>query len=276
MSNAYLYRTQAGMIFHNEIKLKRKVEKEPTEKRKPKANPTRESVINENNNIATRRLAVLLDANFCEGDSYITLTYKNPSPTQKEAKRHLHNFIKAMRREYAKQGKPFEWVSVTSHGGHRVHHHMIMKSIDTATIAKHWTHGLLSISPLAGDDYTPIARYFINHTRDYYDRETYLNTRRYNCSRNLERPLTDREHYQHQPGKEIKPKRDCYIIPGSLEVRVNPITGAEHITYREKRFNEEARRKRRKRKNTITVKPQRFYTVPPGEQLSIPLQYQLE
>ena len=114
--------------------------------RQPKHNPTSAAVMKNNDRIALRKLAALLNMNFYPGDYHTTLTYAGDAPDQQAAKKELNNFIRRMKREYEKLGKEFYWIAVTEYENKRIHHHIVMSYIDHAIIQKQWTKGSSIVS----------------------------------------------------------------------------------------------------------------------------------
>ena len=68
--------------------------------RQPKHNPTSAAVMKNNDRIALRKLAALLNMNFFPGDYHTTLTYAGDAPDQQAAKKEL--FQQKLKRWFSK------------------------------------------------------------------------------------------------------------------------------------------------------------------------------
>ena len=106
-------------------------------------NKTPESVKKYNDKMAERETIRVINANFCPGDIYLTLTYaKNKRPPPEEAKRQLQNYIKALRRKYKRLELIFKWFATTSYGKKGgIHHHLIISKIDIQQLRGLWKYG---------------------------------------------------------------------------------------------------------------------------------------
>lgn len=91
------------------------------------------------------KLARLLHANFTPDGLEIHLTYKAQPGDDEEAKRHLQNFIRRLKRYIAKHGLgELKYIAVTERGkrGGRYHHHVtieVEKGIDRDELEQLWT-----------------------------------------------------------------------------------------------------------------------------------------
>lgn len=109
-----------------------------------------------------KRLQRLVNTNFKAGDLYITLTYRNAPDEREEAERHLKNYLRRLNYHRKKQGlPPLKYIAVTECTGHRIHHHLIIESMNMDTIYKLWTFGACKIIPLYqfDHDYNQLASY---------------------------------------------------------------------------------------------------------------------
>ena len=147
-----------------------------------------------------RRLARVVNCNFDSGDLKFELTYATPNAPadEREAQRILQNFIRRIKRFYAKHNLPeVKYITVTEIGSRtgRIHHHVIMTGgISPADLARIWGLGYVQkIQPLQPDDkvgLVGIANYMCGFKEGgFVDKISY---RRYNASRNLKQPKTPR------------------------------------------------------------------------------------
>lgn len=82
----------------------------------PKAKPTPEEMRKVNERKRIRKLYWIIATNFDFGDLHMQLTYRpRERPTPDEAKRLLKNFLRRLREEYKKRGKPFKYIVTTEY-----------------------------------------------------------------------------------------------------------------------------------------------------------------
>ncbi len=134
--------------------------------------------------IARRKLSRLINANFKQGDLFITLTYRCRL-TREEIKRELRNFLSRLRRWRKKKGLPaIKYIVVTESESGREHHHLLVNAMDITLkeMTELWGNGRVMISQLEpGGDYTGLARYITKENVKEYEK-------RWTTSRNLEQP----------------------------------------------------------------------------------------
>lgn len=157
--------------------------------RKRKAKPTSEVQTALNTRNAQRRAVRLINANFTAEDIKCELTYRDDHlpDTAEAAQRQLQNFFRRMKRlRRRKDLSALKYFATTEQGekAGRWHHHVIMSGgLLPSEIAALWGKGyVLKIQPLQFNDegVEGLARYFTK------DKTLY---RRYNASRNLEKPI---------------------------------------------------------------------------------------
>lgn len=199
-----------------------------------RAHPTKEEVQRYNQKLRERKLTRKLNANFTEGDLYLTLTYtREKRPNAADAEKNLRKFLACLKRMYKKTGTELKWVATTeigSRGG--IHHHLVIPYYaDVREIEKKWRRygGHVKMQTLYGQNYKKIATYIAKS-------ETKTGTASrstYSCSRNLVEPP--------EKIKRVKATswRDEPAIPkgwtldkDSLTVGINPFTGFGYQFYR--------------------------------------------
>lgn len=201
--------------------------------RRKKENPTPEKVQENNDRIAIRKLARVINANFGPGDVHVVLTDAE-GMTEEEALKERALFLRRMRREYKKLGVEMKAVWTTEMTP-RSHHHMIMSRIDYRIIDRQWKHGRVKFFPLDGSrDYTKLAEYFIKETSAAFRDPARATRQRYGRTRNLEEPVIIRQAARAQDFNinSIRPVKGYHLDPDSLQEYTNPITGIPTITYR--------------------------------------------
>ena len=201
--------------------------------RQPKCNPTREAVIKNNDRIAERNLARLLNANFYPGDWHVTLTYAGDEPSQAAAKKIIKNFKKRMKREYEKLGLEFRWIEVTEFKNHRIHHHMVVSYIDLQIIKRQWPYGTVRVTSLnRSRNYRKLAEYLVKETSKTMREPGNETKKRWSASRNLVRPVVKREIVTVRKLFESPKSFKGYEIDqGSVHRYEHPFTGLEHLEY---------------------------------------------
>ena len=236
----------------NEIEIKyagnygAKGEKRGTRK---KASP--EQIKKQNQINKEKRMRRLINANFGEGDYWITLKY--PKGTRKatlEVKKDIRNFVAAMRRHYSKKGTEFKFIyraEVGSRGG--IHIHMIVPRIrgdDTdRAIQTAWKHGRVNFQFLDSGNHKALSEYItkppdpnIENQLSMFPEEERNEFIKYSSSRNLIRPEPERKVYSKWTVRKIlaegpKPSPGYYIDRESIRIGFNPYTGMNYIQYTE-------------------------------------------
>ncbi len=204
---------------------------------KSKATPEEMEKINQMN--AERTLRLKINANFVEGDPYVTLTYpRNKRPTPKEAKNNITKILGSMRKIYRKLGTELKYVNVTEYKNKAIHHHLIINQIpdhDAAKIVrKLWKFGRPHFQFL--DDtgqYKKIAAYFIKETSKTFKENDGGHMQRYSCSRNLVMPVSKTEIIKKAKKwlPDPKPKKGYYIDQDTVYNGIDPFTGREYQKY---------------------------------------------
>lgn len=159
--------------------------------------PTRKEQKILNHRYSQQRLVRLINANFTDKDTMLTLTYDN-APTEEEAYKTIRNYIIAIKRKF--KDIDVKYVYCTECGEKRVHHHMMINISDRDTLEDMWTtaserarkrknpnykikkYGRTQARRLQPDDYglTGIAKYM--------SKDSKVNKKKYCCSKNLTKP----------------------------------------------------------------------------------------
>lgn len=155
--------------------------------RGPNINPTPEDVKSNNERLAEMKLRLLLNENFRKGDLFLLLTYAEPADPQ-QAKIELAKFIRAARAKYKAAGLELKYISVTEYLNERIHHHIVMNSIDTRIFQDLWQRGQVRSEPLYGLDFAGLATYLIKETKKTFRDPDAPSRKRWNQSKNLRIP----------------------------------------------------------------------------------------
>lgn len=187
----------------------------PEEGRKKKRdNSAAQRDLNDRN--ARKTLERLVNANFGEGDLWITLTYdgEHLPENMKEAIRNMQRFISRVNYQRKKRGlPPSRYVYVTEHDEEhetRWHHHIVMDgAMDRDTVEACWKiRSRNQIRKIVPDEngLTGLAKYI---TKDGYKHKK--NERRWNASKNLKKPEIRTVHSVRpkggEDGRRMSPRR---------------------------------------------------------------------
>lgn len=219
----------AGAVIETVIKGTKYQERK---QRKPKTNATPAAVQQNNDRIAIKRLAAMMNNNFVPGDYHITLTYAELI-SREDAEKELKNFLRRMRREFEKQGKECKYIAVTEYENTRIHHHIVMSYIDTSIISKQWKHGKTWQSSLDRTrNYRKLAEYLVKETRKTFRDPDNATKRRFSSSKNLIKPITVRQRISiSKLFADPKAIKGYEIDETSIRRYESPITGLTHLEY---------------------------------------------
>lgn len=144
----------------------------------------KQQAVNDRN--AMLRYSVLANANFKEGDYFITCTFKRGllPATKDECKTIWKKYRRKLRAFYKKQGKELKYIYVFEYEGVRPHFHILINNddINLKDLPK-WEYGTPHIEILDNRDYHTIGEYFVKVSYDEASKKGELGS-----SRNLYRP----------------------------------------------------------------------------------------
>ena len=209
--------------------------------RRRKFRPTAEAQARLNEYNSLRHGARIIEENFTESDYMITPTFRDEAlpKTDAEFRRLFDNFIRRLRRKYAKAGvelKSFTVIGKSSKG--RYHVHMVINggALTTAQLREVWGQGRLYVSPLEFDEngMTGLGKYMGKHR---------MLTKRFLHSKNLRIPQaeeSDRRYSQREVAATMCNPDDCRQwekkYPGYRLIRTEPyyneLDGKYYITLR--------------------------------------------
>ncbi len=149
--------------------------------------------INERNCI--KKLRRKIQANFEEGDLYLTLTYKRASrPTADEAKKRVKNALDNLRKVWRKAGQELKYIIVTEYLNTSIHHHVILNDLTDGSGAKKvnqvWKKngGTHNEYLYENGHYEQLASYLVKETNKSFRSAKNPSKVRYSCRRNLKTP----------------------------------------------------------------------------------------
>lgn len=215
-------------------------------KRKPKANPTPESVAKINKINQERDLTAKINHNFRPGDSWLVLSYPEAMPVEKCMKE-IGKFKRNIRAEAKRRGITFKLVESTGIGERKgkPHHHIVMsKEVARDMIIKYWPEQHVHMQTLWSDgNYRRVAKYMLKNACQSKGKRG-KHSKAYRCSRNIVTPQVKAEEMKrplsYDP-EDIKPHAGYDIDRDSIRVYDHPITGAPCIEYIEVSRTEEPR-----------------------------------
>ena len=252
----------AGRVIDRTIKITHGVV--AGRKRAEKTNPTPESVMKNNDRIATLNLSRMINANFGPGDGHLILTWAN-EPGYEEAKHALSLFFRRLKGKCKAAGETVKAIWATEMDS-RIHHHIVINRIDLELIRESWTWGRVKWIPLddeSNGNYYRLAEYIIKETAIHFREPDNQTKQRYSRTRNLESPIVVR---QEASPKEfnidnIKPIKGYQIDEDSIVEFENPISGCPTIHYMMTSIDKEPRLKRwRGGKNARIVRQESLAT----------------
>lgn len=229
-----------------------------TGKRAEKKMITRETVQKNNDRMAGKTLARLINANVDQGWSHTTLTYSK-EPQLEEAKKELQKFLNRIKYAMKKLGEEFKWIVATEFKGHRVHHHLITNAPKELIDSK-WKAGFNFHQPMDNNpDKTKLAEYIIKESKNAFREESTPFGARYSHSRNLIIPEVRIEEVEERLlWEDPVAWKGYHIDKDSVRRYEHPITGLEHLEYRmiadteEPRIKKYYRGKRKKREENYS------------------------
>lgn len=191
------------------------------EKRRGRFRETSAAQEDANRRRSKEKLRRLICCNFGQGDLHIQLKYirkkDEPRRTPEEMRADIAKFHRAMRAEYRKKGIEYKYIHVMETGvrGAR-HHHLVINYIDPRIIQKHWGFARVTFTPLDGGSYRKLAAYLIKQS-DVLFANKELMRQRYNCSKNLKKPIVRREKITRSATfrQRVNIPKGWYLIPGS-------------------------------------------------------------
>ncbi len=160
--------------------------------------PTRKEQADLNHRYAQLRLIRLVNANFTDKDTMLTLTYEE-KPTEEEAYKRIRNYILAIKRKF--KDIDVKYIYCTESGDKRVHHHLLINISDRDTLEDMWCsaserarkrknpnykikkYGRTQARRLQPDDYA------LTGLAMYMSKDSKVNKKKYCCSKNLTKPV---------------------------------------------------------------------------------------
>lgn len=215
-----------------------------TEPRAKKRTVTAEKVQKNNDRMAIKKLARIINANFDKTCWHDTITYAG-NPTPEEAKKKLDRCLGRIRYRMKKRGLKFKWVVTTEWQNSKLHHHLITNA-PVEIVRACWKEGHILPRPFdENPNYYKLAEYIIKETsKSFREKESPFGSR-YSHSRGLIIPTPNIEEVdERQLFADPKPREGYYIDWDTVRRFEHPITGLEHLEYMMISIDEEPRIKK--------------------------------
>ena len=204
----------------------------------------------ENDKLAIRKLARVLNCNFEKKDLLLTLTYSEAALKEifgsergkweseeqmlQIRKKAEHQFKLWIRRVMRKSEQKIKYVYVTSdmdaETGElvRLHHHAVLKEgCSWDLLQKEWKHGDVDIRQIRDqDDFTPIAVYLLRQVRRVPEAQ------KYKTSKDMEKPVVEE--------RLVATTAPIRVQPGNkiLEVQYSQESIGQYVRYKKKKVYE--------------------------------------
>lgn len=190
----------------------------------PKKKPTPEEMAKINERNCIKKLRRKIQANFCEGDLFLTLTYKRAGrPDVKEAGRRVRRLLDKIRRRWRKEGIQLKYIIVTEYMNKTIHHHLILNDLPNGSgpkkVNQAWKENGGTHNKYLYEDgyYERLASYLVKETNKSFRKAGNPAKARYSCSRNLKDPKPEitklkRDSWPEEP----KVPKGCYLDKSSL------------------------------------------------------------
>ena len=172
---------------------------------------------NLNDKNSRKRAQRLINANFTNGDYWITLTYtpENLPPDIETAQKDMQNYIRRVNYRRKKEGlSPAKYLYITEHGEKekRIHHHVIINSgLDADTLESLWTKGKRNNVRRLAEDENGLAGLSQYLTKDPKGRK------RWKSSKNLKKPIESKSYSRFKFGRIRRMIENQNLIQTELE-----------------------------------------------------------
>ena len=205
---------------------------------------TPEAMKRYNTEIATRRLAQIMNENFVPDDIWATFTYEkhNKPESYKAACEMLSGFTRKLRRLYDMHSIELKYVKATAFGERgALHHHVVIpQGVPKRAITSLWrehigasdkAHPPFYVELYPDGDFSTLAAYIVEQVNTDNLDDKYI--KKWICSRNLKKPVEKIEDVEEIKWSEPPEPWEGYRIDTySIKAGTNEITGRPYLFYR--------------------------------------------
>lgn len=252
--------------------------KTESRRRKPRKNPSPASVVKINRINQERDLTAKINANFRNGDRWLTLSHQEGVPIE-EAMQLISKAKKKMQRLCRKAGIQFKCIESTGIGQRsgKAHHHLIInQEVTWEIICKCWDEMQVFERRLRGEgNYQRIARYMLKNAEESKDKRG-KNKKAYRCSRAVITPETlcrELRREIHLDPEDLPHREGYYVDQDSINVYQHPITEVMCVEYIQ--ISLQPDKKPRRMAGGKHIRPEPIYPAEWGEQLDALALYEL-
>ena len=201
--------------------------------------PTPEEMEKVNERNCIKKLRRKIQANFDEGDLFLTLTYRRENrPDPAESKKRIRYLLDRLRKTWKAHDDELKYIIVTEYMNVSIHHHLVLNDLADGTGAKKvnqfWKqYGGSNTKYLYEDgNYELLAAYLVKETNKSFREKGNPSKLRYSCSRNLVTPkaktkIIERDDWPEEP----RVPKGCCLDKQSLFNGVNKM-GYRYQYYR--------------------------------------------
>lgn len=144
-----------------------------------------------NNKNSKKTFALMLNANFRNGDVHAMLTFalkaRQKPPTPEQLSRIIDSFLDRLRAQSKKIKTVLKYMLITEYKDGIPHLHLVVSGVPAETVRQCWDKGICKITWLYSEpDFTALAQYLAKQFNPEHK------GRRWRASRNIERPRVER------------------------------------------------------------------------------------
>ena len=242
------------------------------QKRKPKQNPTPEAVAKINAINQERDLTAKINANFRNGDRWLTLSYPEGIPVEKSME-NIRKAKKKLQRLCKKAGILFRCIESTGIGSKsgKPHHHLVVnQEVPWDLIKRCWPEEWIFERRLIGEgNYNRVARYMLKNACETKDRRG-KHMKAYRCSRSVTTPETRCKELVREPRldpEDLPCRKGYHVDMDTVRVYEHVITGAVCVEYIQVSLQPQPKPARMRNSRRARLEP--HYEVDWGDQMDM-------
>lgn len=171
-----------------------------------------------NKRLAQRKRQWTASSNFCNGDWYITLTYRKAERPQdnQTASKILSDTLGKLRRKLKRTGIPLYYMSSTERGEKgAVHHHLLIKNnFNIGMLIELWKYGRIDTVSIYTDSMAELSAYFTKDISGKHANKQAIKAKEtvYSSSRNLRKPKITKQIVKAKTFSDVPTTKKGYTI----------------------------------------------------------------